>query len=87
MLTNRWILVPSVELDIPLADDSARDRGAFGPTFEIGARISYDLIDRAVSPYVGVSFERSLGDTADMLRASGKDTDEFSIVVGTRIMF
>lgn len=87
LLTNRWVLTPSVEVALPLKDDAARNQGAWGPTIEIGARISYDLIDRAVSPYVGVNYERSFGDTSDMLRAAGEDTDAFSVVVGTRIMF
>jgi len=87
LLTNRLILTPSVEMNMPLKDDAARNQAAGGPTFEIGARISYDLIDRAVAPYVGVNYERSFGDTAEMLRAAGEDKDEFSIVVGTRIMF
>ncbi len=87
LLTNRLILTPSVEMTFPLKDDAARNQGAGGPTFEIGARVSYDLIDRAVSPYVGINYERSFGDTADMLRAAGEDKDAFSVVVGTRIMF
>ena len=87
LLTNRLILTPSVEMTLPLKDDTAADQGAWDPTLEIGARISYDLIDRAVSPYVGVNYERSFGDTSDMLRAAGEDKDAFSVVVGTRIMF
>jgi copper resistance protein B len=87
LLTNTLILTPNVEMNLPLADDVAADQGAWGPTFEIGARVSYDLIDRAVSPYVGINYERSFGGTTDMLRAAGEDKDAFSIVVGTRIMF
>jgi len=87
LLTNRVILTPSIEMNMPLNDDPARNQGAGGATFEIGARVSYDLIDRAVAPYVGINYERSFGDTADMLRASGQEKDAFSVVVGTRIMF
>ncbi|MFX0543856.1 copper resistance protein B [Roseovarius sp. S1116L3] len=87
LLTNRLILVPSVEMTLPFKDDTAANQGAWGPTVEIGARISYDLIDRAVSPYVGINYERAFGDTSDMLRAAGEDKDAFSVVVGTRIMF
>lgn len=87
LLTNRLIFVPSVEINLPLKDDTALNQGAGGATFEVGARLSYDVIDRAFSPYVGVNYEKSIGDTADMLRAAGEETDEFSIVVGTRLMF
>ena len=47
----------------------------------------YDVIDRAFSPYIGVNYEASFGDTKDILRANGDDTDAFSIVIGTRLMF
>ncbi|UXX85262.1 copper resistance protein B [Roseovarius pelagicus] len=87
LLTNRLILTPSFEMTLPLKDDTARNQGAGGATFEIGARVSYDLIDRAVSPYVGVNYEKSFGDTSDLMRAAGEDTDAFSVVVGARIMF
>ena len=87
LLTNRLIFVPSIEVTVPLADDRALNQGAGGATFEIGARLSYDVIDRTFSPYVGVNYEKSLGDTEDMLRAAGEDTDEFSIVFGTRMLF
>ena len=48
LLTNRLILTPNIEIDMPLKDDIARGRGAGGAVMEIGARLSYDLIDRAV---------------------------------------
>jgi len=87
LLTNRLILTPSIEIDLPLKDDLARERGAGGAVVEIGARLSYDVIDRALSPYIGVNYEASFGDTKDILRANGDDTDAFSIVIGTRLMF
>ena len=44
------------------------DVGAWGPTLEVGLRLSYDLIDRAVAPYVGVHYERVYFETADFAR-------------------
>jgi copper resistance protein B len=87
LLTNRLILTPNIDVKLPLKDDAARDLGAGGAVFEVGARLSYDVIDRAFSPYVGVNYEAALGDTKDRIRASGEDTDAFSIVIGTRLMF
>jgi len=52
LITNRLTLTPSFEIDIPLNDDEETGRGGFGSTVEVGARLSYDLIDRAVSPYM-----------------------------------
>ncbi|MFN3259686.1 MAG: copper resistance protein B [Pikeienuella sp.] len=87
LITNRLILVPSVEIDLPLADDSRRGQGAFAPTVEIGARLGYDLVDRALSPYLGVHYELRLGETGDRARAAGGRRDELFAVAGIRMMF
>ena len=87
MLTNRLVLTPNLELTVPLQDDPAYDQAAGGSTVEAGLRLSYDLIDRAVSPYVGINYEKSFGGTADLLRASGEENGVFSLVFGTRLMF
>lgn len=87
LITNRLILIPSIEADLPLTDDRAIGVGAFGPKIELGARLSYDLVDRTVSPYVGVHYERVFGETADLARDEGEGVDAFAIVFGTRIMF
>ena len=87
LITNRIILVPSIELDLPFTEDEANGIGAFGPTLEVGARLSYDLMDRSISPYIGVHYERSFGDTADFARDEGEDAGALFFTIGTRIMF
>lgn len=87
LITNRIILTPVVELDLPFTDDRAIGVGAWGPKLEVGARLSYDLVDRALSPYLGVHYERVFGETADLARDEGEDVDSLFFVVGARIMF
>lgn len=87
LITNRIILTPVVELDLPFTDDQAIGVGAWGPKLEVGARLSYDLIDRALSPYIGVHYERVFGETADLARDEGEDVDGLFFVVGARVMF
>ena len=87
LITNRIIAIPSIELDIPLTDDPASGVAAFGPKLEVGLRVSYDLVDRAISPYVGVHYERVFGDTASIARADGEDPGAVFFVAGTRLMF
>ena len=87
LITNRVILIPSIELTVPLADDLAYGQAAGGATVEAGLRLSYDLVDRAISPYIGVNYEKSFGGTADLIRASGEANGVTSIVFGTRLMF
>ena len=87
LITNRLILTPSIEVDVPLNDDKEIGRGGFGPTLEVGARLSYDLIDRAVSPYIGVHWQRSFGESANLSRAEGEDVSAVYLVAGFRLMF
>lgn len=87
LITNRITLIPSIQIDVPFTDDGGRDIGAFGPTVEVGARLSYDLIDRAVSPYIGVHYEQAFGETANRLSAAGENSGAVFFVIGTRILF
>ena len=87
LITNRIILTPSIELDLPFTDDPALDQGAWGPKIEVGLRLSYDLVDRAVSPYIGVHYERVFGKTASIARGNGEDTGAVFFVAGTRLIF
>ena len=87
LITNRVILTPSVEVDLPFTDDKDIGAGAWGPKLEVGARLSYDLIDRAIAPYIGVHYERLFGKSGDLARDEGEDRDEIFFVVGTRILF
>ncbi|ETW11221.1 copper resistance protein B [Roseivivax marinus] len=87
LITNRVILTPSIELTVPLQDDLKYGQAAGGATTEAGLRLSYDLIDRAFSPYVGVNYEKSFGGTADLIEASGEENGVTSIVLGARLNF
>jgi copper resistance protein B len=87
LLTNYLILTPSIEVDVPFRDDNKAELGAWGPKMEIGARLSYDLLDRAIAPYVGVHYERVFGETLDIKEAEGEEGDALSLVVGLRLMF
>ena len=87
LITNWVTLTPNVKIDLPLRDDPAKDISAGGARLEIGARVSYDLIDRVFSPYVGVNYERVFGGTADRVRAAGDSPDAFAVVIGARMLF
>ena len=87
LLTNWLILTPSFEFDLPFRDDRELNIGEWGPTLELGLRLSYDLIDRSVSPYVGVHYERVFGDTRDIIRSKGEDDEPVFFVGGLRFMF
>lgn len=87
LITNRITLTPSFEVDLPFTDDSEKDVGAWGMKTEIGARLSYDLVDRLFSPYIGVHYERSFGETERILSAEGEASESVYLVTGMKIMF
>ena len=86
LLTQRLVLQPAAELNLASADD--RDVGiASGVNdIELGLRLRYEIL-REVAPYVGINWERKLGDTADLARDEGEDDDALAAVVGLRIFF
>lgn len=87
LITNRLILTPSIEFNLPFNDDQEIEIGAWGPKTEIGARLSYDVIDRNVAPYIGVHYERYFGETRNIKVAEGKEGDALWFVTGVKLMF
>ncbi len=87
LLTNRLILMPTLELNVAASDDTAIGVGAGFVSVETGLRLSYDIVDRAVAPYVGLNYERNLGRTARLARDEGEQIDAVSLTVGLRMTF
>ena len=87
LITNRLILTPSADINAAFSDDTQIGIKAGVTDIELGMRLSYDLIDRAVSPYMGGVYERKLGNTADLARDEGEDIEGWRIVVGTKLVF
>jgi copper resistance protein B len=87
LLTNRLILTPSADINVAFTDDEEIGVGSGLSSAELGLRLSYDVIDRLFSPYVGVAYERKFGQTADFAEADAQDTDAAFLVIGTRLMF
>tara|TARA_R110001599_G_scaffold353781_1_gene597603 strand:- start:9984 stop:10205 length:222 start_codon:yes stop_codon:yes gene_type:complete len=53
---------------------------------EMGLRLRYE-IRREFAPYVGVSWTRFYGDTADLKAAEGTDSSTVFFVAGIRVWF
>lgn len=86
LLTNRLILQPLVELTIHTEDDSQRRIGSGLSSTELGLRLRYE-IRRECAPYVGVTWDRKWGDTADFARLDGVAVEDTRWVAGLRIWF
>ncbi|NQU57864.1 MAG: copper resistance protein B [Rhodospirillales bacterium] len=87
LLTNRLILTPSADIDFAFSDDTEIGIKSGFASAELGLRLSYDVIDRVFSPYIGVAYETKLGDTKDLARDEGEDTAAWSGVVGAKFIF
>ncbi|MGY8938206.1 MAG: copper resistance protein B [Alphaproteobacteria bacterium] len=87
LITNRLILTPSGEIDVALSDDREIGVASGLNSIELGLRLSYDVVDRTFSPYIGVVFERKFGRTADFARDEGEDPSALFAVIGAKLMF
>lgn len=85
-LTQRLILQPRVELNFAAQDTRSTRTGSGLSNAELGLRLRYE-IRREFAPYIGVSYDRRFGKTADYARASGEDAEATSFVVGLRAWF
>ena len=85
-LSQRLILEPEVELHARSEAAPARElgEGLTGVGASLGLRYE---ITRKFAPYVAVSWERALGDTADLVRSEGGDPEETTLSVGLRAWF
>ena len=85
-LTQRWILQPRAELNFAAQDTPETFTGSGLSNAELGLRLRYE-IRREFAPYVGVSYDRRFGKTADYFRAIGEKPGETSLVIGIRSFF
>ncbi|WP_095121196.1 copper resistance protein B [Pseudomonas sp. Irchel s3f10] len=86
LLTNRLILQPTAELNVYGKDDAQRGIGSGLSNSEVGLRLRYE-IRREFAPYIGVTWNRTYGNTADYARDEGEDRSEARLVLGVRMWF
>ncbi|WP_165446456.1 copper resistance protein B [Pseudomonas syringae] len=85
-LTNNLVLQPTAELNFYGKNDPQRGNGSGLSTSEFGLRLRYEITPQ-FAPYVGVSWNRSYGKTADYAREDDEDTQDARLVVGVRMWF
>jgi copper resistance protein B len=86
LLTQRLVLQPRAELNLAAKNDAATGVGSGLSDAEFGFRLRYE-IQREFAPYVGVSWQRSFGDSADFARAAGEQVETMRFVVGLRAWY
>ncbi len=83
LFTNRLILSPEFESNFYSKANPARLLGSGLGNVELQMRLRYE-ISRKFAPYVGVDWDRALGDTADRMRAGGRHASDARLVAGLR---
>ena len=83
-LGKRLTLQPRFEAEAAASSEPERDRGSGFRTVEIGLRLHYEAT-RKLAPYVGVSWSRKLGRTADFARQADEPVTEKGVVAGIKI--
>lgn len=83
-LTQRLILQPRFQGEITIQGDPRFETGRGGSQIDFGIRLRYD-IRREIQPYIGVSWLRSFGPNAGLVRAAGESPDTIALVAGLQL--
>lgn len=84
--TQRLALQPRLETEIALSDAADYNIGSGFTQVELGLRMRYE-ITRKFAPYIGVEWERKLGETGNLMQADGEDIDKTNFVTGLKFWF
>ncbi len=86
LLTQRLILQGRFETNLAIQRVEEFTTGSGLNNLEFGGRLRYE-IRRKFAPYIGLSFDRSFGETATLVRRQGGDPSQIRFVVGVRLWF
>ncbi len=86
LFSQRLILTPEVEFNLYAKDDPETSIGSGLANIETGLRLRYE-IRRQFAPYIGLNWNRLLGQTSDYAREEGDDVDNVRFVAGVRGWF
>ena len=83
LFTQRIILEPELELNGAVQSVPRFGVGSGLSDLELGGRVRYEVV-REFAPYVGVSWVRLFGETADLDRSGGGAASDANFVAGLR---
>lgn len=86
LLTQRLILQSRLETNAAIQKVEEFTTGSGFNNLEFGMRLRYE-IRREFAPYVGLSLDRSFGETATLVRQEGGNPSQIRFVVGVRMWF
>jgi len=86
LLTQRLILQGRFETNVAVQRVEQFTTGSGLNNLEFGVRLRYE-IRREFAPYVGISLDRSFGETATLVRQEGGNPSQIRFVAGLRMWF
>ena len=86
LLTQRLIAQPRAELELAARDVPELGIGSGLSAVELDLRLRYEM-RREFAPYLGLSWEKLVGDTSDFARAAGEPTNSLFLVIGLRFWY
>lgn len=86
MLTQKWVIKPEFELNLYGNNDREKGIGSGLSDIEISVRLLYE-IRREFAPYIGINYEKLLGNTADYADIAGEETSETAFSLGIHAWF
>lgn len=84
--TQRLMLQPQFETNWYTKSERVRGVGSGLSDIDSGLRLRYEF-SRKFAPYIGVSYQKFFGKTADMQRQDGAKTNDVRALIGVRTWF
>jgi copper resistance protein B len=84
--SQRIALTPRLAVGFSAQDIPELQTGSGITNIDTGLRLRYE-IKREFAPYIGVEWQKSLGNTADFIRSGGGDPDNVVAVIGLRAWY
>ncbi|NRD69977.1 copper resistance protein B [Psychrobacter okhotskensis] len=86
-LDQHWVVIPEIELTAFSKEDTDNGITKGFNEFETEVRLTYETLNRQLSPYVGFSYESALGDARDLRRQQNQAVDSSSVTAGLMFWF
>ncbi len=85
-LTQRLVLQPRLEAQFSVQGDPKFSTGKGANQTDLGLRLRYEFT-REIAPYIGVTWARKYGESADIARSENEPDDAIAFVVGLRLRY
>lgn len=86
LITNRLIFQPRIDVRIQAQRVDDLSLGAGITDFELGARLRYEIL-RNFAPYIGVTWDRKVGETASIAEREQTAISKVYFVAGARLLW